>query len=333
MGEKAQIEDPKLRASPARDRRDRKASMTFRGLVQERLAAKGDDAIAEGSVDLYRRTLELHAFGAIGDLPACEVTRGDVVRLVDSVAARGKLVTADKLRIAISSVFAHGVRQGLVLQNPALGVPRRSSGLARSRVPNEDDLRVLLRAIDGGTLSGDMRAILRLIFLTGARSTEARTVERGDLHWKGYAGYARPVWVVPGDRLLRGERVRGRSKGGRPIFRPLSKQASVLLQQALSTAGDRERLFTIAGHIQVSKAMARICARCGLARDPVTPHDARRAVSTWLGDRGERPDVVDAILGHRPNSLSGQVYNLSLLLPLVADALQRWGDYLDSLTD
>ena len=57
----------------------------------------------------------------------------------------------------------------------------------------------------------------------------------------------------------------------------------------------------------------------------MTPHDFRRVVSTWLGDRGERPDVIEMIGATRLH------YNHSLLLPLVADALQRWADHLDTL--
>src|SRR5262245_20724604 len=49
----------------------------------------------------------------------------------------------------------------------------------------------------------------------------------------------------------------------------------------------------------------------------VTPHDFRRAVSTWLGDRGERPDIIEAVAGHAPSGVTRLHYNLSLLLPLV----------------
>lgn len=65
----------------------------------------------------------------------------------------------------------------------------------------------------------------------------------------------------------------------------------------------------------------------------MTPHDFRRAVSTWLGDRGERPDVIEMILSHSVRGVTRVHYNLSLLLPLVADALQRWADHLDAVTE
>jgi len=79
--------------------------------------------------------------------------------------------------------------------------------------------------------------------------------------------------------------------------------------------------------------MSRLCRRVGLIDESsATPHDFRRTISTWLGDRGERSDVIEMILGHAPQGVTRKHYNLSLLLPLVAQALQRWANHLDQLT-
>src|SRR5262245_22086529 len=201
--------------------------------------------------------------------------------------------------------------------------------------PTNADLRLILRGIEAAwepTASADLRAILHLLLLTGARSSEVRLAETGDFRWRGHAGYPGPVWVVPGDRLRRGTRVRGRTKSGREKVLPLSRQAASLFRWSIEAAGERERLFDVAERRSVSYAMTRTCSRVGLAGDrAVTPHDFRRAVSTWLGDRGERPDVIEAIAGHAPKGVTRLHYNLSLLLPLLGTALQRWADHLDTL--
>jgi integrase len=193
----------------------------------------------------------------------------------------------------------------------------------------------MLRGIESAwepTASADLRTILHLLLLTGSRNSEVRVAERGDFRWHGHAGYPGPVWVVPGDRLWRGKRVRGRTKSGREKVLPLSRQAACLFRRSVDAAGERERLFDVAERRSVSYAMARACSRVGLVGDrAVTPHDFRRAVSTWLGDRGERPDIIEAIAGHAPRGVTRLHYNLSLLLPLVGSALQRWADHLDTL--
>jgi integrase len=327
----ARIEDPQVHANPARERRDRASTPTFRQLAERRLV---DGRLAQSTRDYYHWCLETYVHGAIGDLAACDVRTDDVIAVVD-VVARKAPTTADRVQTAIASVFSWAVRERIVAANPARGIAKRAADVPRDRVPDDADLRLILRGIESAwepTASADLRAILHLLLLTGARNSEVRLAERGDFRWHGHAGYPGPVWVVPGDRLRRGQRMRGRTKSGRDKVLPLSRQAACLFRRSIDAAGERERLFDVAERRSVSYAMTRACSRIGLVGDrAVTPHDFRRAVSTWLGDRGERPDAIEAIAGHAPKGVTRLHYNLSLLLPLVGNALQRWADHLDTL--
>jgi integrase len=327
----ARIADPQLMANPARDRREREAMPTFRELAARRLE---DERLASRTREYYAWCLETHAHARIGDFPAGDVRAEDVVAIVDAVA-RDHPTSADRVQTAIASVFTWAVRERIVSSNPARGIGRRAADVPRDRVPDDADLRLVIRGIDSAwapTASPSLGRILHLLLLTGARSSEVRESERGDLRWDGHGSYRGPVWVVPGDRLRRGRRVRGRTKSGREKVLPLSRQAAALFREALGACGERDRLFDVAEKRAVSYAMQRACARAGLSGDrAVTPHDFRRAVSTWLADRGERPDVIETILGHSAKGVTRLHYNHSLLLPLVADALQRWADHLDTL--
>jgi integrase len=331
----ARIQDPRVLASPARELRDRAAMPTFRELADERLDAGGRRPLAPATRGYYSWCLATHAHATIGDMAAADVRAEDVIAIVDR-AARRTPRTADNVLIAISSVLAYGVRERVIGANVARGIARRSSDAPRDRVPAGRDLALAMRAVDTAwapTASDDLRRILRLLLLTGARSSEVRLAASRELHWDGYAGFAGPVWVVPGDTSERGRLVRGRSKGGGAIVRPLSRQAAALFREALDAAGERELLFDVAERRAVSYAMQRACSRARLAGERrITPHDFRRALATWLGDRGERPDVVELMLGHTRKGVTRVHYNHSLMLPLVADAYQRWADHLDTLT-
>ena len=68
-------------------------------------------------------------------------------------------------------------------------------------------------------------------------------------------------------------------------------------------------------------------------------HDMRATITSWLGDRGERSDVLDRILHHHPGSHSGQRanvtdshYNFGVMSEPLRDAWQRWGDHLWAIT-
>ena len=51
----------------------------------------------------------------------------------------------------------------------------------------------------------------------------------------------------------------------------------------------------------MSYAMTRACSRIGLTGDrAVTRTTFVERCRTWLGNRGERPDAIEAIAGHAP---------------------------------
>jgi hypothetical protein len=79
----ARIEDPQVRANPAKERRDRAAVSTFRELAEARLA---DERLAPTTREYYGWCLETHAHRAIGDMAAGDVRTEDIISIVDTVA-------------------------------------------------------------------------------------------------------------------------------------------------------------------------------------------------------------------------------------------------------
>ena len=245
-----------------------------------------------------------------------------------TTVAKRSVTTADRVQTAVASVLTWAVKERIIPHNPARGIPKRAADIPRERLLHNNELRALLRELDYERVlnaSYELSTILRLLLLTGARSSEVHLAEQGDMHWDGYGTYEGPVWVVPGDRLSKGRIVRGRTKNRRPKILPLSTQAAELFAEAAARAGKRQRLFEVAEGRAVSYAMARACKRVGLVGERVAPaHDFRRTVATWLADRGERSEVIEAILGHSPQGVTRRHYNMSLFLPFIGEAMQRW---------
>jgi site-specific recombinase XerD len=164
------IADPKVLANPARERRDVSSMSTFKELAELRLA---DERLADTTRDYYRWCLEKYAFPRIAEMAAADVRTDDVVTIVDTVAKRAP-ATADRMQTAIASVFTWAVRERIVTANPARGIARRAANLPRDRVLRDCELRLLLEWLCSHRLntSPDLSAILHLLLLTGARSSE-----------------------------------------------------------------------------------------------------------------------------------------------------------------
>jgi integrase len=79
----------------------------------------------------------------------------------------------------------------------------------------------------------------------------------------------------------------------------------------------------------VSKAVRRLRVRFQI--EDVTIHDMRRGISTWLGEQGVRPDVIDRILNHRPRDVTRLHYNFAGMDGLLRSALQMWADHVSRI--
>ncbi len=79
----------------------------------------------------------------------------------------------------------------------------------------------------------------------------------------------------------------------------------------------------------ISKAISRIQDRVGIPY--WTAHDLRRTYATQLGEALHvDPVVIEKCLGHKMPKIMA-TYNKNEMLPQRKDALNQWGQHLDSL--
>jgi integrase len=260
----------------------------------------------------------------LGPLSAKRVTRDQVVRVINTITARGATRRADTARAIIRSIFAFGIDRGLVDSNPAAGLRNRHAYHPREVIAGADHIRTLWDAIEGGRapMTPAIGLIVRLALLTGLRRAELAATRRADLDLES----ARPLLTIPS----------GRAKNRNLHRVPLSPQAAHLFREALGRAGDSAYVFpgAIPGtHVlprSVSKAMERTRAALGIA--DVTIHDLRRTVGTRMSELGVPRDVRERILNHggkRAGDLTDGVYNRYEFDAEKQAALELWADALD----
>ncbi len=72
--------------------------------------------------------------------------------------------------------------------------------------------------------------------------------------------------------------------------------------------------------------MASLCEIAGV--EDVHLHDMRKAITSWLGERGERPDILDRILHHGSKNVTETHYNFATMEKWLRDAWQAWADHV-----
>lgn len=306
----------------ATPRRKGAGGETISSLLPDYLASKA----GKRSVGEMKRILEGYVEPALGDRLADAVTRADVTRLIDEIAARAP-VQARAVHAQLSAFYSWAMPRLDRLQfNPCRDAGRPAKPKARDRILSDAELRALWLVADAEAVPWGPG--LKLLMLTGQRRDEVFNADRAEFDAKG------KVWIIPAER----------AKNGSRHTVPLSKTALEVLDRIPEIEGSA-KLFPAAGNPDngpsgFSKAQARF--RLSLAKalkvepDTVpdwTLHDIRRTVATGLQRLGIRLEVTEAILNHVSGSRSGivGVYQRHDFAAEKRHALDAWAAELDRI--
>jgi integrase len=113
---------------------------------------------------------------------------------------------------------------------------------------------------------------------------------------------------------------------------PLSRQARTILDDVwpLSDYGDLVFPSIRSNRRPLSEnAMNSALRRMGFSQEEMTSHGFRSTASTILNERGVRPDVIEAMLGHQNENVVRRAYNRASYWPERVELMQQWADMLD----
>lgn len=245
-------------------------------------------------------------------IPLAALTRADIANHAQELAARAP--TGGKRALTnLKSALTWAMKQGAIETNPALAVEVGGKEKLRDRVLTPAELATIWQAADP---AADYGCILRLLMLTGQRRDEV-----GGMRWSEI-DTDRALWTLPG----------ARTKNGRTHEVPLSRQALTVLANVERRPG-RDQLFGRgAGSFSGwSKSKEHLDRRAPLPAWRL--HDIRHSVSTHAHEIGIPPHIIEAIINHVSGFKGGIAgrYNHAAYREQKAAALQRWGDWLESV--
>ena len=269
--------------------------------------------LAANTLLSYRRDLRRYqaylAGQGVDDLSGVTeaLVSGFLMRLREGDAEHPPLGSTSAARtvVAVRGFHKFAVRDGLADSDPAAAV---KPPIPAKRLPKAlplSDVEAILEASGaaGTTLSLRDRALLEVLYGTGARISEAVGLDVDDLD------------VDEGTVLLRG-------KGSKERMVPVGSFAQEAVNAYLvrarpelvstsSTSGGALFLNARGGRLSRQSAwavLAKAAERAGVTRD-VSPHTLRHSFATHLLDGGADVRVVQELLGHASVTTT-QVYTL-----------------------
>jgi len=276
--------------------------------------------LAAHTIEAYRRDLQRYAStltGAgrtkIGDVTTADVAEY-VARLQEGDEQHQPLAasSAGRAVVAVRGLHAFALAEGLTGSDPARAVRPPAPPRRLPRAISIPDVERLLQIAGDSPAQRRDRALLELLYGTGARISEAVGLDIEDLDLTGQRGSEGVIATV---RLA--------GKGGRTRIVPVGSYARSALDAYLVQArpalaasarsGQRSRaVFLNARGGRLTRqgawgALRAAASRAGLAE--ISPHMLRHSFATHLLDGGADVRVVQELLGHASVSTT-QVYTL-----------------------
>lgn len=277
------------------------------------------------------RLLRVNFATPLASKPAQEITKRDLVLVIDRVIARGSPVMANRLRDLIVPVFAFAAARDLIPMSPAAGLQKKPGGDedSRERALTSDEVKVFWAALarPDTKISPAVRLGLKLILVTAQRPGEVVRARFDQIDTQ------ERVWRIPGDI----------AKNEREHFVPLTDLALELIEALRGLADGRPHLLPSRHSKQLrekpmsERALPRALNNNRTGKDDhqklfglelFTPHDLRRTASTHMTSLGIPRLHVKKLLNHSDEDDTTGIYDRYHYWAEKQHALEVWADEL-----
>jgi integrase len=283
---------------PLAERRqaERAENDTLKAIVEEYLTREGKRL---RSINGRRAALQRHVLPRLGARQIGDITRTDIVRLLDRIADKTGAPMADHVLAYLRRVMTWHASRSDDFRSPIVrGMARtKPSQRQRQRALADAELQAVWRAAEASRSA--FGYLVLFLLLTATRRNEAALMRRGEV--------VGDEWTIPQERY----------KTGRELVIPLSPAAQVVLA-AVPTLGKSGFIFTTDGKHPISgfskfkrafdvKVLAELRKHDPEAEPPArwTLHDLRRTARSLMSRAGVPSDHAERCLGHVMGGVRG----------------------------
>jgi len=316
-------------------------SKTFKQCAEAYMSAKSGEFTSDKHRKQWASTLEMYAYPFIGNLLVADITKRDVLDVLEQEVKgedggkigdlwRTKTATAERLQGRIKTVMDYAiVNEYRATLNPAqwegylatlLPSPKKIKPTANlPSVPYKDVGNFMTKLQKNGSISA--RALEFLIY-SGFRSGSVRLAQWVDIDFED------KVWNVPANET--------KTKVEHRV--PLSPQAIKFLQNLRSkqkAAGVYSQFIFPSpkgrplSDMALSEIMRGMLER-GEMKDKAVPHGFRSTFRTWLAEQTHYPEEIrKAANGHKVSDAIVKAYERTDFFDKRRELMNDWSKFLD----
>ena len=256
------------------------------------------------------------------DRAVADITRRDVVAILDRYVEKGKVSGANHILTSAKTFFGWCLERELITANPCAGLRKPGRLAVRERVlgrlkpeagPEEDELSLVWKAAK--SIDYPYGTIVLLLISTAQRRNEVAGLRWSEVDWD------KRLWRLPKER----------TKNGLDHTLPLSDLCIDILKAVprinntfvFPARGNEEAAFS-----GFSKCKAQLDQVSGVIG--WTLHDLRRTAATRMAKLGVAPHVIEKVLNHVSGTFAGVagIYNQHDYEREMRQALELWAGEL-----
>ncbi len=265
------------------------------------------------------RILKKDVATTIGKLKAKDVTKKDILLILDQVINRGASIAANRTLAVIRRMFNFAVERDIISATPCYGIKTPNKENRRDRLLSEEEIKIFWYSLEHAGMTEITKLALKLQLATGQRKGEIVSSEWDEFDLK------KRWWTIPASK----------SKNGNAHLVPLSDLTLELLQELKTLSGDSKWLFPSPvgdNHIILTAVNHAVRKNIEKFKDlkPFTPHDLRRTAASHMTALGISRLIVSKILNHVENSVTA-VYDRHSYDKEKKQAVEVWCEKLRSI--
>lgn len=312
--------------------------------VEEQQAADTVAVVVEQFIEKYAsqrrweeppRILRSDVVPEWGKRPIREITRRNVIELLDTIAERAP-VGANRVLTVLSVFFGWALDRDIIDADPTARVRKPTAETSRERVLSDVELRAFW--IGCGRLGWPFGPVFKLLALTAARKSEIGEMTGPEID------KVKRLIEVPGARYKTGKAhvipLAGMALAiidSLPVIEPQKLDGTTAPAYVFTTTGKTPVSGFSKAKIDLDDYMLEELQRGAKEPDKITfphwtIHDLRRTVRTNLSAMGVSADIGERILGHVIGGVRG-VYDRYQFLREKREALDRWAAHLDGIVN
>jgi len=267
----------------------------------------------------------------LGDRKARDITRRDLIGLLDAVVDRGARVTANRIHALVKQMFDWAAAKDLIPASPMAGVERPGGEESpRERVLSSDEIKAFWSKLSAADMAEPTRLALKMLLVTAQRRGEVTQAK-----WSHF-DLENKLWTIPVELLKSSHSRRSKPE---PHVVPLSALALEVLGQLKAITG--KGAYLLPARMDESKDRSysdRVLSRAVRENDKkfdiphFTPHDLRRTAASFMTKLGIPRLHVEKVLNHSTGDIA-EVYDRHDYLPEKRAALEKWATHLTAIIE